>query len=277
MSRFAVRAPRPFASFLLLGVLGTMLVLGGCQSSTDPNEGETDPTAVGWSPAEDSEWTPLFDGENLEHWTFRSDAAHEIWQVTDGRIDVRPRVQPPDTDKHLWTKKEFGDVQLRLEWRIKDTKGGKYEMHPIRPDGRYETNEEGEPVTIRRRNADSGVYLRGTPKAQVNIWNWPVGSGEVYGYRTDESMPDSVRAGVTPTTRADRQLGEWNTFVITMEDEMLTVVLNGETVLENARLPDVPETGPIALQHHGGYDEETDTWSAASSLVQFRGIYVREL
>jgi hypothetical protein len=62
-----------------------------------------------------------------------------------------------------------------------------------------------------------------------------------------------------------------------MEGERLTVVLNGTTVVENARLPGVPETGPFALQHHGGYNAETDTWNAASSLVQFRDIYVKEL
>jgi hypothetical protein len=263
-------------SFLLV-LLGAALVLVGCQSDTAADRDDGDPTELGWTPPSSSDWTPLFTGADLSQWTFRSDAAEEIWQVTDSVIDVRPRVQPQGEDKHLWTKEEYGDVQLRLEWRIKDTKGGTYEMHPIRPDGRYETNDEGEPVVIERRNADSGIYLRGTPKAQINIWNWPVGSGEVYGYRTDESMPDSVRAGVTPSTRADRPIGEWNTFVITMEGEMLTVVLNGETVIENARLPDVPERGPIALQHHGGYDSETDTWNAASSLVQFRDIYVREL
>lgn len=268
---------RTWSVLLLLGILGSVLVLGGCQSSSTADTEESDPTALDWAPPDPSEWRPLFTGESLEHWTFRSDAAKEVWHVTDGLIDVTPRVQPQGEDKHLWTKEEFGDVQVRLEWRIKDTKGGTYEMHPIRPDGRYETDDEGEPITIQRENADSGVYLRGTPKAQVNIWNWPVGSGEVYGYRTDESMPDSVRAGVTPTMRADRPLGEWNAFLITMRGEELTVELNGETVIENARLPDVPERGPLALQHHGGYDAETDTWNAASSLVQFRDIYVREL
>lgn len=267
---------RSFPLFLL-GVLGSVLLLGGCQSDTAADRDEGSPAELEWTPPSGSNWTPLFAGEDLSHWTFRSDAAKEIWHVRDSLIDVTPRVQPQGEDKHLWTEQEYGDVQLRLEWRIKDTKGGPFEMRSIRPDGRYETNDEGEPVTVERRNADSGIYLRGTPKAQINIWNWPVGSGEVYGYRTDESMPDSVRAGVTPSTRADRPIGEWNTFVITMEGEELTVVLNGETVIENARLPDVPERGPMALQHHGGYDAETDTWNAASSLVQFRDIYVREL
>jgi len=260
---------------LCAGLLVSALVLGGCQSGDADRS--TDPSALDWTPSPQSAWTPLFEGDSLAHWTTRSDAAETIWRVQDGVIDCAPRTRPEGVDKHLWSKREFGDVQLRLEWRIKDTKGGTYSMPRIRPDGTYETDEQGEPVTVDRRNADSGIYLRGTPKAQVNIWNWPVGSGEVYGYRTDETMPSEVRAGVTPTTRADRPLGEWNTFVITMEGDRLTVTLNGTTVIENARLPDVPDTGPLALQHHGGYDEETDTWNAASSLVQFRDIYVKEL
>ena len=261
---------------LLVGLLAAALALGGCQSNSS-DETTGDPSALDWAPPPQSGWTSLFAGDSLAHWTARSEAARSIWRVEDGVIDCSPRALPEGVDKHLWSTRDFGDVQLRLEWRIKDTKGGLFTMHPIRPDGSYETNDEGEPVVVRRRNADSGIYLRGTPKAQVNIWNWPVGSGEVYGYRTDDSMPPAVRAGVTPTTRADRPLGEWNTFVITMKGDRLTVVLNGTTVLENARLPGVPDTGPLALQHHGGYNEETDTWNAASSLVQFRDIYVKEL
>jgi hypothetical protein len=56
-----------------------------------------------------------------------------------------------------------------------------------------------------------------------------VGSGPVYGYRTDESMPAAVRAGVTPRTNADRNIGEWRTFEITMKGDRLSVVLNGIT------------------------------------------------
>ena len=42
-------------------------------------------------------------------------------------------------------------------------------------------------------NGDSGIYLRGSSKSQVNIWCWPIGSGEVYGYRTDASQPPEMR------------------------------------------------------------------------------------
>ena len=111
---------------------------------------------------------------------------------------------------------------------------------------------------------DSGIYLRGGSKSQVNIWNWPIGSGEVYGYRTDKSLPAEVRRGVTPKVKADHPIGRWNRFVITMKGDRLTVVLNGRTVIERARLPGVPTRGPIALQHHG-------------DPIQFANIYIKEL
>lgn len=245
-----------------------MAVLGGCASGGASTAEEL---------SQEAGWMPLFEGESLEHWEFRSEAARDVWHVEDGVIDCTPRVHPRDADKHLWTKRAFGDFRLHVEWRIKDTKGGKHAMHPIRPDGSYETDENGDVITIRRRNADSGLYLRGTTQVQANIWNWPVGSGEVWRYRTNSSLPDSVRAAVTPRVRADRPLGEWNTFVITMQGNRLTVVLNDTTVIDDARLPGVPDEGAIALQHHGGYNEKTDEWSSASSLVQFRNIYIKEL
>jgi hypothetical protein len=97
----------------------------------------------------------------------------------------------------------------------------------------------------------------------------------VYGYRMDPKMPPEVRAGVTPKANADRDIGEWNAFEITMRGDRLTVVLNGVTVLDNARLPDVPARGPIALQHHG--QKKDGVWTGPPSLVQFRNISVREL
>jgi hypothetical protein len=102
-----------------------------------------------------------------------------------------------------------------------------------------------------------------------------VGSGEVYGYRMDDKMPADVRAGVTPKLLADRDIGEWNTFEITMKGERLTVVLNGKTVLDGARLPGVPAKGRIGLQHHG--DMKDGQWSSPPALVQFRNVYVKEL
>jgi hypothetical protein len=138
------------------------------------------------------------------------------------------------------------------------------------------TDANGEEIKIPLPNADSGVYLRGTGKAQINIWCWPIGSGEVYGYRMDRNMPSHVRAGVTPRINADKPVGEWNRFIIVMVGDRLTVILNNQTVIENAELPGVPEKGRIALQHHGG-PRPDGTYSPASSLMQFRNIAIKEL
>jgi len=91
----------------------------------------------------------------------------------------------------------------------------------------------------------------------------------------DTSLPEEVRAGVTPAMHADNNIGEWNTFHITMKGDRLTVVLNGHKVLNNALLPGVPEKGPIALQHHG--QMENGEWVSPPSLVQFKNIMIREL
>ena len=51
--------------------------------------------------------------------------------------------------------------------------------------------------------------------------------------------------------------------------------LDGKTVIENAELPGLPATGPLAFQHHGGFKD--GKYNPASSLVQFRNISIKEL
>lgn len=55
------------------------------------------------------------------------------------------------------------------------------------------------------------------------------------------------------------------------------MVLNGKTVIDNSQLPNVPPSGPIGLQHHGGLNKKTGKWSPASSLTQFRNVYLKRL
>lgn len=217
-------------------------------------------------------WVSLFNGKDLSGWIVpEGDNGH--WKVLDGVIDYDAQSEAKG-DKNLWTEKEYGDFVLHIDWKIKETTG-KYPMPIVLPDGSEKLDEKGNMITHLRPNADSGIYVRGSSKSQINIWCWPIGSGEVYGYRRDRSMPAEVRAGVTPKVNADRPVGEWNTFEITMKGELLTVVLNGQTVIENAKLPGVPEKGKIALQHHGGI--RNGEFIPASSLVQFKNIYIKEL
>ncbi len=222
----------------------------------------------------DDGFASLFNGKDLSGWIVpEGDNGH--WKVLDGVIDYDALSEAPGKDKNLWTEREFKDFTLKIDWRIKETTG-LYDMPIVLPDGTHKLDENGKEIKIPTPNADSGIYLRGASKAQINIWCWPVGSGEVYGYRMDKTMPPEVRAGVTPKTRADKPVGEWNSFEITMKGDRLTVVLNGQTVIENAQLPGVPESGRIALQHHGGLNPKTGELSAASSLVQFRNIQIKE-
>jgi hypothetical protein len=131
-------------------------------------------------------------------------------------------------------------------------------MQPtVNPDGSNGAKVEVEEL-------DSGLYLRGNVKSQVNLWNWTVGSGEVYGYRMDQKLPAEVRAGVTPKAQADKPLGEWNRTVVTLKGDRLTVNLNGQVVIDNAQLPEVPKDGSIGFQNHG-------------SAIDFANVWIKEL
>ena len=219
-----------------------------------------------------AELVPLFNGRDLAGWKIPAgDNGH--WRVVGGVIDYDAESEAAG-DKSLWTERSFVDFALRVDWRLKATPYVNPSVPIIRFDGTHKNDADGREIRIAVPDADSGIYLRGTSKAQVNIWCWPIGSGEVYGYRTDRSMPAPVRAGVTPKRNADRDIGQWNTFEITMRGTRLTVVLNREEVISQAELPGVPERGPIALQHHG--EKKNGVWTSPPSLVQLRNISINE-
>ena len=218
-------------------------------------------------------FTPLFNGKDLTGWKVPTgDNGH--WRVVDGVIDYDAASEATG-DKALWSEKSFGDFVLRVDWRIKATPYVNPNVFIIKPDGSHKKDADGKDIRLAVPDSDSGVYLRGAGKAQVNIWAWPAGSGEVYGYRTDAKMPTEVRAGVTPKRNADRDIGQWNTFEITMRGDRLTVVLNGIEVITDAQLPGIAARGAIALQHHGS--KKDGVWTSPPSLVQFRNISIKEL
>ncbi len=216
----------------------------------------------------------LFDGKSFAGWKVpEGDNGH--WKILDGVIDYDASSEAPG-DKNLWTEKEYGDFVLLVDWRIKDTPYINPRVPIVMPDGTHKLGADGKPIQTSVPDSDSGIFLRGQGKSQVNIWCWPIGSGEVYGYRMDKSMTPKVRAGVTPMTNADKNIGEWNTFELTMRGDRLTVKLNGRRVLKNAQLPGIPSRGRIAFQHHGGKDDDGN-WKSPPALVQFRNIAIKEL
>lgn len=227
-----------------------------------------------WSQGEREDgFRSLFNGTDLSGWVVpEGDGGH--WRVVDGVIDYDARSEAKG-DKNLRTEEEFGDFILKIDWRIKET-SGLFDMPIVLSDGSYLRDAEGNKITIKRPNADSGIFLRGHPKAQLNIWCWSTGSGEMYGYRNNPRTPAEIRAALTPRVNADNPVGEWNRFVIVLIDNRLTVLLNNHLIIENALVPDLPDRGPLVLQHHGGPDKDGNL-RPASSLVQFRNIWIKPL
>ncbi|MDL2220952.1 DUF1080 domain-containing protein [Parabacteroides sp. OttesenSCG-928-N08] len=140
---------------------------------------------------------------------------------------------------NLCSEKQYGDFEMYVDWLLD-------------PSG---------------KEADAGIYLRGTP--QVQMWDTArvkagaqVGSGGLYNNQTHPSKPLKV---------ADNKLGEWNTMFIRMVGDRVTVVLNGELVVDevilenywNRSMPIFP-VEQIELQAHG-------------SKVYYRNLYIKEL
>jgi len=203
----------------------------------------------------------LYTGLDLRGW--KQEPGHKgHWQAKDWVLDYDGKSEAGD--KNLWTEQEFGNFTLIIDWRLPAEP--KIDNVPVvLPDGWEATDSQGKPLTVAVPDAgDSGIYLRGDSKSQINIWNWPVGSGEIWGYRTDKNMPAEVRKAATPILNADNPPGQWNRFEITAVGERVTVKVNGKTVIRQAELPGLPKRGAIALQHHG-------------DPIQFANIFIKEL
>jgi hypothetical protein len=203
----------------------------------------------------------------------RTEAAREHWSAKEGVIvlDGKPSTKwvvdsggKVVMDKgtmglSLVTAKDYGNFELYVDWKIE-------------------------------KNGDSGIYLRGQPQVQIwdsdnspgargvdkgsgsgGLWNNPL-SPEVANSKNDELIrKEGMKIGKIPLKKADKPLGEWNRFRIIMVGEEVTVYLNGELVVDKAKLPNywekgkpLPEKGPIELQYHG-------------DPLWFKNIYVKEL
>lgn len=204
----------------------------------------------------------LLNGRDLTGWKVTPEN-QEVWSVNGLHVVAKAGVKGSNLD--LWTEKSYRDFTLVADWKFR-TKPVKKMVNKIAPNGEEPVlGADGKPEMIEvEEPADSGIYLRGSSKAQVNIWVRPIGSGDIRGYRVDKSLPMEVRTACTPKVNADAKPGQWNRFFITMKGDRCTVVLNEQTIIENAQLPGVAEEGPIALQYH--HDE-----------IEFANVFIKEL
>jgi HEAT repeat protein len=193
-------------------------------------------------------FVPLFDGRSLSGWKglvadppARAKMAPADLAKAQAEADERMRAHWRVADgvlvfdgrgESLCTASDYGDFELLVDWKIE--KGG-----------------------------DSGLYLRGSP--QVQIWDPdanPVGSGGLYNNQKGKSVP---------LERADRPVGEWNSFRVVMIGERASVYLNDRLVVDNVVLENYWErdkpiysAGQIELQAHG-------------NPLFFKNIFVREI
>ena len=105
------------------------------------------------------------------------------------------------------------------------------------------------------KGSNSGIYLRGRYEVQIadSVPPEPVNDllGSVYGF-------------LSPSEIANRKPDEWQSYDITLLGRMVTVVLNGKTVIANQEIPgitggaldsDEGSPGPLMLQGDHGVVE----------------------
>lgn len=225
--------------------------------STNPSPAETADAALGF--------VPLYTGIDLAGW--KQDPGHAgHWQPKDWVLhyDGKSEAKEPK-DKHLWTAKEYGDFQMVVDWRLPKENAKKKSYPVVLPSGDDKLDDQGQVVMQEVDDAgNTGILLRGSEDAQINICCYPVGSGEITAFRTNKNLPAEVRAAVTPKEVADAPLGRWNRFVITLKGDRVTVELNKKKIIDNAQLPGIAARGPLGLQHH-------------NEVVEFGNLFIREL
>ena len=118
---------------------------------------------------------------------------------------------------NLRTEREFEDFRLTLETRLP-------------------------------KSGNSGIFLRGRYEVQV---------ADSFGVTPSTSTIGAIYGRIAPTMNAAKPAGEWQTFDITFADRHVTVILNGQTVIDNQPVEgctsgaldsDDSKPGPICLQ-----------------------------
>lgn len=162
----------------------------------------------------------LLDGKSLDGWTLTNEKQANGWSVRDGLLVNNPVQEEGKKHKsygNLRTVDEFEDFNLTLDFKV-------------------------------GKKGNSGVYLRGIYEVQV---------ADSYGRPADSHGVGGIYSRIKPSSNPAKAPGKWQSFDITLVDRHVTVVLNGETIIDNEPLlgctggalwSDVLRPGPIYLQ-----------------------------
>jgi hypothetical protein len=112
------------------------------------------------------------------------------------------------------------------------------------------------------KGSNSGVYLRGRYEVQIEDDPEPEGptmrTGGVYGF-------------LAPTPEQPRRPGEWQTYDITLVGRVVTVVQNGQTIIDRQEIPGI--TGG-ALDSHEGQPGPIYLQGTEAGHVTYRNITI---
>ena len=171
--------------------------------------------------------------------------------------------------KHGWNHYGPGYFELDRDTGVLTSHGGMgLFWYGVKPVGDFVLDLE---FKTANEETNSGVFLRvpGIPASDSYIYH----SFEIQINDAGEGVHATGAAydAEPATTLASKPSGEWNRMRITFQGDQITVVLNGEEVVNwqaepRGKVADFAAEGYIGLQNH---DDE--------SPVYFRNIYLKEL
>ncbi len=176
--------------------------------------------------------TSLFDGQNLSAWEGAGQPAEACWEVREGVL-YGTRSKGP----WLRTLKEYGDFNLRLDYRVEDGANSGVYVRVPKDGNHHRDNESQKPAGFEVQILDDAA------KKHANLKPYQF-SGSVYDI-----------AGANP--KVSKAPGEWNTLEINCHGQNVTTIHNGQVIVRVS-----PETHPLinlrstkgylGLQNHGG-------------------------
>jgi hypothetical protein len=176
-------------------------------------------------------FAPLYSGADLSGW--KTDPGHAgHWQPKDWVLSYDGRSEA--ATRTCGRKKSTATFVLICDWRW--TRKPVPTLRPVLlPSGEQAVDADGQPqqVEVPRRGRQRDLPARQQQESNQYL----VLAG---GLGRSVRIPHGPQyAGGSPRRRnarkcADKPIGQWNRFLITMRGDQLTVELNGETVIENA-------------------------------------------